>query len=97
MTSDDRRSVENSFWAADSRYLFYMQDTDGDENHHLHRVDSTRLGEAGVDLTPIRGAGVQDQLSADRPGTVLVQLNARRPDVADLHDLDLDTAPARTY
>ncbi|MCO1659696.1 hypothetical protein [Pseudonocardia humida] len=31
VTSDDRRSIETSSWAADGRYLLFTQDTDGDE------------------------------------------------------------------
>lgn len=97
VTSDDRRSIETFFWAADGRYLLFTQDTDGDENHHLHRADLDRTGGSGavptIDLTPIPGARLLGtQLSADRPGTMYVQLNARRPDVGDLYELDLDTA-----
>ncbi|WP_252446329.1 S9 family peptidase [Pseudonocardia humida] len=93
VTSDDHRSIETFFWAADGRYLLFTQDTDGDENHHLHRVDLTRPEQPAVDLTPIPGARViGTQLSADRPRTVYVQLNARRPELIDFHELDLDTA-----
>lgn len=93
VTSDDHRSIDTFFWTTDSRYLLFTQDTRGDENAHLHRIDPSRPGEPTIDLTPIDGARVLGtQLCADRPETVVVQLNARRPDLVDLHELDLDTA-----
>ncbi|APU15609.1 MULTISPECIES: S9 family peptidase [Actinoalloteichus] len=93
VTSDDHRSIDAFFWTADSRYLLFTQDTDGDENAHLHRVDPTRPEEPAIDLTPIDGVRLLGtQFSSDRPGTVFVQLNARRPDLIDLYELDLDTA-----
>ncbi|MEQ3549088.1 S9 family peptidase [Pseudonocardia nematodicida] len=92
VTSDDRRSIETFLWTADSKFLLFTQDTDGDENAHLHRVDLTRPDEPAVDLTPVDGARVVSiQFSADRPGTVYLELNARRPELMDLHELDLDT------
>lgn len=92
VTSDDHRSIETVFWTADSRYLLYLQDSDGDENHHLHRVDLAHPEEPAVDLTPFAGARVLGtQFCADRPASVFVQLNARRPDLGDLHELNLDT------
>ena len=91
VTSDDHRSIETFLWAADSRFLLFLQDTDGDENAHLHRADLARPEEPAVDLTPIDGARVVSiELSPD-PGTVHVQLNARRPELIDLHELDLAT------
>ncbi|WP_422646822.1 alpha/beta fold hydrolase [Actinoalloteichus caeruleus] len=92
LTSDDHRSIDTFFWSADSRYLLYLQDSDGDENHHLHRVDPAHPEEPAVDLTPFPGARVLNtQCCDDRPASVFVQINARRPDLVDLHELDLDT------
>ena len=91
VTADDHRSIETFFWSADSRYLLFLQDTDGDENAHLHRVDPARAGEPAVDLTPVDGARVVGTQHTPDPGTVLVQFNARSPELIDLHELDLDT------
>ncbi|MET0189458.1 MAG: S9 family peptidase [Pseudonocardia sediminis] len=92
LTSDDHRSIDTFFWSADSRHLLYLQDTDGDENHHLHRVDPAHPEEPAIDLTPFPGARVLGtQLCSDRPTSAFVQLNARRPDLIDLHEIDLDT------
>ncbi|MGW0893115.1 alpha/beta fold hydrolase [Saccharopolyspora sp. NPDC002578] len=91
-TSEERRSIESFFWTADSRFLLFTQDRDGDENAHLHRVDLAHPDEPAVDLTPIDGARVLGtQFCADRPESVFVQLNARRADLGDLYELELDT------
>jgi dipeptidyl aminopeptidase/acylaminoacyl peptidase len=93
VTSDTRRNIDTFFWTVDGRYLLFQQDTDGDENWHLHRVDPTRPDEPAVDLTPYEGVRLLGtQLPPDRPGTAFVQLNKRRPDLADLYELDLTTA-----
>ncbi|MBN6042217.1 S9 family peptidase [Amycolatopsis sp. 195334CR] len=93
VTADDHRSIDTFFWTPDSRYLLFTQDTDGDENAHLHRIDPARPDEPAVDLTPVDGARVLGtQFRADRPGTVVVQFNARRPELIDLHEIDLGTA-----
>jgi dipeptidyl aminopeptidase/acylaminoacyl peptidase len=93
LTSDTRRNIDTFFWTVDGRYLLFQQDTDGDEDWHLHRVDPTRPDEPAVDLTPYEGVRLLGtQLPPDRPGTAFVQLNKRRPDLADLYELDLTTA-----
>ncbi|MBP2367510.1 S9 family peptidase [Pseudonocardia parietis] len=92
ITSDDHRSIDTFFWTADSRSLLYLQDTDGDEDHHLLRVDLARPDEPAVDLTLIPGARViGTQFCADRPGSAFVQLNGRRPELIDFYEVDLDT------
>ncbi|MBW0106022.1 S9 family peptidase [Pseudonocardia sp. KRD291] len=92
ITSESRRNIDTFFWTTDGRYLLFQQDTDGDENWHLHRVDPARPDEPAVDLTPIEGVRVFGaQLPPDRPGTAFVQLNRRRPDLIDLFELDLAT------
>ncbi|MER6827391.1 S9 family peptidase [Streptosporangium sp. NPDC000563] len=92
VTSDTRRDIGTFLWTADSRYLLFHQDTDGDENWHLHRVDLTRPDDPAVDLTPFEGVRlIGAHFPPDRPGTAFVQLNAHRPDLIDLFELDLAT------
>ncbi|WP_370332404.1 alpha/beta fold hydrolase [Mycolicibacterium hippocampi] len=92
ITSDTRRNIDTFFWTADGRYLLFQQDTDGDENWHLHRADPLASDERTVDLTPFPGVRLLGvHLPPDRPGMAVVQLNKRRPDLADLFDLDLST------
>ncbi|MDT0330585.1 S9 family peptidase [Nocardiopsis lambiniae] len=97
VTANDQRDIEAAFWTVDGRYLLYQQDKNGDENMHLYRVDMTRPEESEVDLTPYEGVrlmGTSQPL--DRPGTIYVQLNKRRPDLIDLFELDLDTGELTT-
>ncbi|MEU0845940.1 S9 family peptidase [Streptomyces sp. NPDC005962] len=97
ITSDTRRNIDTFFWTTDGRYLLFQQDTDGDENWHLHRVDLTRPDEPAVDLTPFEGVRLTGvQLPPDRPGTAFVQLTMRRPDLIDLFRLDLATGRLTT-
>ncbi|WP_224387662.1 S9 family peptidase [Pseudonocardia sp. ICBG1293] len=92
LTSDDHRSIDTFFWAPGSTHLLYLQDADGDENHHLLRVDPGRPDEPAVDLTPFPGVRVLGtQFCPDRPGSVFVVLNLRRADLMDLHEIDLAT------
>lgn len=91
VTSDDHRSIETFFWSADSRFLLFLQDNDGDENVHLYLADPARPERPATDLTPIDGVRVtRTQLTPD-PGTVIVELNGRSPELIDLHELDLAT------
>jgi len=80
VTHDARRGVKNYHWTQDPRWLLYKQDTDGNEDWHLFRVDLTAPTDAALDLTPLpagsRVTGMQPLPSA--PGHVLVWMN-RRP------------------
>ena len=87
VTADETRSVQRFEWAGPD-HLLYLQDTGGDENHHVHRVDLTS-GEI-VDLTPFEGARVLGiEQSFERPGTAIVALNARDRAVFDLYEIDV--------
>jgi dipeptidyl aminopeptidase/acylaminoacyl peptidase len=97
ITSDTQRNIDTFLWSADGRYLLFLQDTAGDENWHLHRVDTDRPGEPAVDLTPFEGVRLLEvQLPPERPGTAFVQLNLRRPDLIDVFELDLATGRLTT-
>ncbi|GAA4899787.1 S9 family peptidase [Streptomonospora salina] len=90
ITSETRRNIDQFFWSVDGRHLLFQQDTDGDENWHLHRVDPARPEQPAVDLTPYEGVRLLGaQLSPDRAGTAFVQLNKRRADLIDFFELDL--------
>ncbi|MCP2266892.1 alpha/beta fold hydrolase [Promicromonospora thailandica] len=97
VTADTRRNIDTFFWSADGRYLLFLQDAAGDENWHLHRVDTDRPGEPAVDLTPFPGVRMTEvQLLPNLPGTAFVQLNLRRPDLIDVFELDLTTGELTT-
>ncbi|WP_201293224.1 S9 family peptidase [Arthrobacter zhaoguopingii] len=92
VTGDSRRGITSFFWADDSRWLLYLQDTDGNEDWHLFRVDLTAPEQPATDLTPLpagsRVFGVDSLTSW--PGHVLVSMNLR-PTAIDLFRVDVAT------
>jgi Tol biopolymer transport system component len=59
VTADDDRPILDYRWTGDPDVLLYLQDTDGDENHHVFRVDldawESDTAVPAVDLTPFPG------------------------------------------
>ena len=53
VTHDSRRGITTYYGSDDQRWLLYLQDTDGNEDWHLHRVDLEHPDEPAVDLTPM--------------------------------------------
>jgi hypothetical protein len=91
VTADSTRSVFNYQWTTDPRWLLYTQDTGGDENWHVYRVDLENPGAAAVDLTPFPGAKTYFELPAGRPGKAIVGLNKRDAALFDAYELDIAT------
>jgi dipeptidyl aminopeptidase/acylaminoacyl peptidase len=88
VTADKKRPVSQYFWPYDGKHLLYLQDHEGDENFHVYRVDVATA--AVQDVTPLPGARAAPYGPSPRkPGTLLVGLNARDPQVFDVHTLDL--------
>ncbi len=92
VTHDNRRGIKTYYWTEDPRYLLYEQDTDGNEDWHLYRVDLEAPDSPAVDLTPMdpgsRVLGVQPARSD--PGSVRVWMN-RRPMFFDVFRIDITT------
>ncbi|MGV9927727.1 S9 family peptidase [Nocardia rhamnosiphila] len=80
VTHDTRRGITTYYWTDDTRWLLYLQDTDGNEDWHLYRVDLDEPDAPVADLTPMdpgsRVVGVEPLPSVS--GSVLVTMN-RRP------------------
>jgi len=94
VTNDRKRGIRQHFWAYDGAHVLYLQDQGGDENWRLYSARADGGGER--DLTPL--AGVQAQvigLSHERPGTVLVGLNDRKPEWHDVYEIDIATGERR--
>ena len=90
VTSDRTTGIRMFFWSRDGERILYLQDLDGDENWHLFSV-GLEGGEA-LDLTPHEGATVGDIITDhNHPNEALVALNARDPQLFDLHRVDLQT------
>ncbi|OLS99914.1 peptidase [Pseudonocardia sp. CNS-004] len=95
VTSDTRRGITTYHWTDDPRWLLYQQDTDGNEDWHLYRVDLDDPAAPALDLTPM-GPGSRvfavEPLPA-MPGTVLVWMNPRG---GTIDVFRVDVAPARS-
>lgn len=90
VTADAIRTVQHYTWTDDPRWLVYQQDTGGDENWHVFRVDLDNPGAEAVNLTPFPGAqAVGFEKISTRPGTFTLQLNNRNPAEFDLYELDI--------
>lgn len=97
LTGDDVRNIDGFCWTLDSRFILFVQDTKGDENWHLHRVEAAHNSPATVDLTPFPGVRVMGlELSVARPGKAFVQMNYRSPELIDLHEIDIETGAMTT-
>ncbi|HET7571240.1 MAG TPA: alpha/beta fold hydrolase [Gaiellaceae bacterium] len=92
VTHDAHRGVFAFQWTDDPRWLLYMQDTDGNEDWHLYRVDLEAPDAPPVDLTPLdpgsRVLGFEPLRS--QPGTLLVTMN-KRPLYIDAFRVDVAT------
>lgn len=89
VTADETRSVHHFSWTDDPRWLLYLQDTGGDENWHIFRVDLDNPDAEAVDLTPFPGAMSAFELLPDKPGKAVVHSNKRDPQQMDVYELDI--------
>jgi dipeptidyl aminopeptidase/acylaminoacyl peptidase len=90
VTADDNRSVLHFEWTDDTRWLIYLQDANGDENWHVHRVDLDHPDAAAVDLTPFPGA-IAAPMREVKNGATTIMLNNRDATQFDVHELDVVT------
>lgn len=94
ITADRNRGIHGFAWTHDGLHLLYMQDANGDENHHVFAVPVT--GGEARNLTPYAGARSSiEGVSRRRPGEVLVSINKRDPRFADLYRVTLATGETR--
>src|ERR1700754_4193880 len=92
VTHDAQRGITSYYWTDDPRWLLYLQDTDGNEDWHLYRVDLEAPDQDAIDLTPMPpGSRVfgADPLPS-HPGSMLVAMN-KRPLAIDLFRIDVAT------
>jgi dipeptidyl aminopeptidase/acylaminoacyl peptidase len=91
VTHDKRRGVKTYYWTDDPRWLLYRQDTDGNEDWHIYRVDLENPTQPAVDLTPLPPGGrAAGGLMRSKPGKLLVGMN-QRPMFFDLFEIDIAT------
>ena len=90
VTVDKKRGIRNFTWQFDNRHILYTQDVGGDENWRLYQTDIS--SKQTKDLTPFDKVRV-DIVAYDwkTPDTILVQMNKRKPELFDVHRIDLKT------
>ncbi|MEO7735564.1 MAG: S9 family peptidase [Kofleriaceae bacterium] len=90
VTADTKRPITQHRWANTSHHLVYSQDTGGDENYHLFRVDVAD-GKT-TDLTPYAKTRAEVLATDPRqPTTLLTLMNDRDSKVFDVYKVDLVT------
>jgi acylaminoacyl-peptidase len=90
VTRTKGRPINWQDWSADGRFLMFLNDETGDENHHLFVVDP--VTHAMRDVTPFTNVSVQLSLwSPEAPGHVAVKINDRDARWHDLYRIDLAT------
>ncbi|MEM9300559.1 MAG: S9 family peptidase [Pseudomonadota bacterium] len=89
ITQDTFRGVSNHLWAPDSKFVFFLQDQGGNENFHVYAAN-VDTGEVR-DLTPVDDGvrAIIQGVSNEKPGHILVGINARNPQLFDLYLVDV--------
>ncbi len=90
VTSDTHRGIRSFFWAHTNQHILYSQDTDGDEDWHIYRVDVD--SEEIVDLTPFDKIAARIQGVSPRfPEEILVGINDRDAQLHDVYKVHIGT------
>lgn len=93
VTASPKRAIRNYRWGEDSKSILYLQDTDGDENDHVLRVDL--ISKNVRDLTPWQGVrAVILASSFKQPNVLLVAANVRDRKYLDVWRIALDSGAA---
>ncbi|MEH1849552.1 MAG: S9 family peptidase [Nostoc sp.] len=88
LTADKKRGIRIFFWTYNADQLIYMQDSDGDENFHLHLVNIH--SKIVRDLTPFQGVKAElVELEPKFPDQMLVALNLNNPQKFDVYRINL--------
>lgn len=89
-TGDRDRGIRTYFWGHDGESILYLQDTGGDEDWHLFRVDLTTNHVS--DLTPFEHVQAQViEYTKHHPTRMVLGLNRRDQRYHDAYLLDLMT------
>lgn len=90
VTRDSDRGVRIYFWGQNSRQLFFLQDSGGNENWRLYSIGIN--GEDQKDLTPFDDVQVR-LIDSDKhfPDELILAINKDNPALHDAYRLDLKT------
>ncbi|MBK9071375.1 MAG: S9 family peptidase [Myxococcales bacterium] len=90
ITNGTDRPITRHVWSADSKYILYFQDDDGDENFGIYRAD-VATGESKVLVKAPDVAAQLIHVSDKHPESILVGLNDRNPQYHDVYRVELAT------
>lgn len=94
LTSEQKRGIQDYFWAYDGKHLIFQQDLNGNENWHLYAVDIKSKNVR--DLTPFEGIQAQMiALAPNFPNEILVGMNLKDPRRHDTYRINLKTGKAK--
>lgn len=90
LTAEKTRPVLHYTWAYDDEHLLFAQDTNGDENWHIHTVN---ISSSTVrDLTPYKGVrAVLVAIDPGHPLELLIAMNLRNRRLHDIYRLNIKT------
>src|SRR5918912_2749957 len=54
ITNDTKRPITNYFWSRDGKYILFVQDQGGDENHNVYAVNPAEKPAAGQQVPAAR-------------------------------------------
>ena len=98
ITAEKARPPAGFSWTRDSKYLLISQDSGGDENYRLRRLDLSQPADPATGLpvaqeVPLKpGARAMVMaLPKARPGEALIQVNERDEKYFDVERLSLET------
>jgi dipeptidyl aminopeptidase/acylaminoacyl peptidase len=87
-----KRNIYGIAWAQDSRRILYLQDQEGNENHHIYLVDTENPKKEPVDLTPFEDTlALIHQIIKSDPENILIIHNHRDKKFFDLYSVNLLT------
>jgi dipeptidyl aminopeptidase/acylaminoacyl peptidase len=84
---DPKRPLPWARWQGDGKHVLYLQDHAGNENYHLFQVDVP--GGTPRDMIPSENLRAMPlAIDARFPNDALITLNARNPNLLDVHRLN---------
>lgn len=98
ITRDERRGIFRFQWTDNPRFLLYFQDTDGNEDWHIYRVDVENATADAVDMTPMDPGSRAFAAAPAKwaPGHVTVLMN-KRPMYLDTFLLNVETGETTVH
>lgn len=90
VTHDTDSGISSYYWHYDSLHVFYVQDTEGNENWRLYRTNIET--QKTVCLTPVSDVQVQIlDKCRDFPNDLIISMNKDNPQLHDVYKLNVMT------